>query len=396
MKLQRNQEPLHHNDVWIISKGRHAKFDLGTICRDVKTTFVREYRISDLAKYLLDPNPIEVKKMLIGCEVNYHQTFSDKAREKVRQILPPGLQGLLKDKKIFSEVLIANCEGTTSSLKDSGLKSHVEKICSALRVYNPMLKSLSKLERGEVSNITGICEDIGGNRSLLNLKGDIEEKIGYVSSCIMKDIGVILEKAYVSDGLFEMSGFDFLSYDANNSHRLIKFYADGRPKLCIIGIDGKVEFWVEEARLLNHMHLLEHSIRANFNFRNSLTMCSQGEARPLRLLFKKRLEIDYAKSPLPELYRDIFDTCDIGSKEKDAVMRSLKNSQLGILFNYVPVTNSGGDKLHTNVSVMHDIKALEPIKDQLPELYSRVNKMALKSEAGKYYLLDSIKGYNND
>lgn len=396
MRLQRNQEPLPDNAVWIISKGRHAEFDLGTVCRDVKTTFVREYRISDIAKYLLDPNPIEVKKILIGCEVNYHQAFFDKAGEKVRQILPPGLRGLLKDRKMLSEVLMANCEETTIYLKDRGLKSHVEKICSALRGYSPMLKRLSELERREVSNISGICEDIGGNRSLLNLKGDIEEKISYISSCMMRDIGVILEKAHVSDGLFEMSGFDFSSYNANNSHRLIKFCADGSPKFCVLGIGGKVEFWVDEARLINHMHLLEHSIRANFNFRNSLTMCSQGEARPLRLLFKNRLEIDYAKSPLPELYRDIFDTCNIGSKEKDAVMRSLKNSQLGILFNYVPVTNSGGNKLHTNVSVMHDIKALEPIKDELPELYSKVNKMALKSEAGKYYLLDSIRGYNND
>ena len=93
-----------------------------------------------------------------------------------------------------------------------------------------------------------MCEDIGGNRSLLNLKGDINEKIGYMVSYLSKDVGVVLEKARVSDGLFEMSGFDFSSYDAKNSHRLIKFFSDGKTKCCVIGFDGKVEYWGPTAK----------------------------------------------------------------------------------------------------------------------------------------------------
>jgi len=70
--------------------------------------------------------------------------------------------------------------------------------------------------------------------------------------------------------------------------------------------------------------------------------------------------------------------------------------EFGILFNYVPVTRTGEKKLLTNVSVMHDVRALEPLKEDLPELYSMINKMASISEAGKYYLLDSIRGYGNE
>ena len=66
-----------------------------------------------------------------------------------------------------------------------------------------------------------------------------------------------------------------------------------------------------------------------------------------------------------------------------------------ILFNYVPHTETGEERLYTNISIMHDFRALEPLKKQLPQLYSTINKMAPVSEAGKFYLLDSMRGYGN-
>ena len=157
-----------------------------------------------------------------------------------------------------------------------------------------------------------------------------------------------------------------------------------------------MEYWVDDINLINQMHLLEHSIKANPKFNNSLTLCTRGDAKPLRLLFKKHLEIDYTKSPLPALYKNLFDAYGVATSKKNAVMQSLQNSQFGILFNYVPVSTAGEKKLFTNVSVMHDVSALDTIKEELPELYSMINKMAFVSEAGKYYLLDSIRGYSNE
>jgi len=396
MTLRNNHGFLRNNDVWIISGGRHAKFDLSQIYKGLQTAFVKEYRISDLAKYLLDPNPIEVKKILIGCEIHYHQPFIDKVREKIRHIIPKRFHRFIRDKAVCFETLLEDYDRRVTSLKDKDLEAHVEKIQSALRAYNPILKRLARLNLNKISKLTGICEDIGGNKSMLNLKGDIEEKISYMAGYLLKDVGVVLEKAHVSDGLFEMSGFDFSSYNAKKSHRLITFYAAGKPKCCVIDSDGKVEFWVDDINLINHMHLLEHCIKANPRFNNSLSLCTKGDAKPLRLLFKRQLEIDYTKSPLPALYRNLFETYGFGVNEKNVVLKSLQHSQFGILFNYVPVSGNGEKKLFTNVSVMHDVKALEPLKEDFPELYSMINKMASVSEAGKYYLLDSIKGYSNE
>jgi hypothetical protein len=44
---------------------------------------------------------------------------------------------------------------------------------------------------------------------------------------------------------------------------------------------------------------------------------------------------------------------------------------------------------------MHDVKALEPIKATLPDVYTQIYKKASLSDAGKLYLLDSLRGYQN-
>jgi len=333
---------------------------------------------------------------MIGCEVHYKQSFADRVRKNIRPAIPTRLRRLIKDNKIFSEIIIADRETDSILIKDKGLRSHVKKIRSALKAYDPVVKYLTALDHDEISDIIGVCEDIGGNRSRLNLKGDVEGKIDYVISFLFKKFRIVLERACIANKLFEMSGFCFENYDAGNSHRLIKLNSDGRSKYCVIGSDETVEYWVDDINLVNQMHLLEHSVKANPKLNKSLDLCTKGHAKPFRLLFKKPFEIDYSIAPLPSLYRDIFEMYDIGLNEKELLIKSLKNSQLGILFNYLPMAGSSEQKLCTNVSVMHEVSALEPIKNNLPELYSLINRMASVSEAGKYYLLDSIKAYRNE
>jgi hypothetical protein len=41
---------------------------------------------------------------------------------------------------------------------------------------------------------------------------------------------------------------------------------------------------------------------------------------------------------------------------------------------------------------MHDLRALDPLREELPLVYSEINKRAWASEAGRFYLLDAIKG----
>ncbi len=396
MALGINQKIFAKKRMWIISSGKNTKLDLNIGSQGIQTVLAKEYKISDLARYLLNPEPIEVRKQLIGCEVYFRVPFSDKLRRAIRKVVPSKWHGKFKEKTVEQETWLAGRDQSALLLKDKDLEAHVGKIRSFLDGFDPVLKGLARLDKDQVADIVGICEDIGGNRSLLNLKGGIEEKIKYMKVFLSKDVGVILERAYVAEGLFEMSGFDFTTFNPRNSHRLIKFHGDGQFRFCVVDSQGEVEFWINDADLVRDMHLLEQSVKANPKFSEALRWCSNGDAKPLRLLFKNQLEIDYFKSPLPSLYKDLFRTYKVSSNEKETIIKSLKNSQLGILFNYVPNVKTGKKRLITNISVMHELSALDSIKNYMPNLYSIIDRMAFVSEAGKYYLLDEIRGNGNE
>ena len=142
--------------------------------------------------------------------------------------------------------------------------------------------------------------------------------------------------------------------------------------------------------------MLEQSIRTNPQLNDSLTLCAKGNAKALKLIFSHQLNIDYSENFLPLTYKEVFEKYKLGLNERAIVLNSLKNFQLGISFNFIPQTGSIEEKLITNISVMHDFKALTPIKDNLPYVYSEMNKRATISELGKFYLLDSIRGCINE
>jgi hypothetical protein len=50
----------------------------------------------------------------------------------------------------------------------------------------------------------------------------------------------------------------------------------------------------------------------------------------------------------------------------------------------------------TLISVLHDLRALDVLRTTLPRVYDEVSKCVSESEAGKFYLLDSIEGFNHD
>jgi len=391
----KNKDKLCQDRIWVISKGRYTDFDLGRIWDGVKKERVMEYHLSELGRYLLNPNPIQINKKLVGCEIHYRTPFY-KMKEKIRRILPQKLHGRLKDNSSASEVLKTDWETDTIPGKDDDFESHLKKITELLRPYNPIIKRIGKIDPGKVFEVIGTCEDIGEHLSCLNIQGSVTEQLDYIKENILKDVGVILEKAYIADGLFEMKGFNFKSYDKNKSYRLIKFSINGRSKACVLDSDNKVEFWIDDIRLVQYLQLFDQLIKIDPKLNTSLGLCTAGKGEPLRLLFSKPLEIDYSEAHLPEVYRGVFEKLNIETNKKDVVKRVLNNSKVGITFNYVPQSEYDGKKLIVNFSVMHNFRALEPIKDDLPQVYSEINKMASVTEAGKFYLLDSFRGYKND
>jgi hypothetical protein len=66
--------------------------------------------------------------------------------------------------------------------------------------------------------------------------------------------------------------------------------------------------------------------------------------------------------------------------------------QTAVSLSYLPVTETGEEKLLTQISILHDLRALDPLRKSLPNVYAEISRRAFSSEAGRYYLLDSITG----
>jgi hypothetical protein len=378
------------DDIWVISTGRYVDLDLSSIGVKVNTKTVVEYKVSDLARYLLNPNPIHVSNTLIGCEIHYHQP-EEGITERIRKILPQKLFGPPEDRHIPPEVLLSEGGLGDTPLKDVNLESHFAKISESLAPFDPVVKRLSELDPSKISDVIGMCRDAESNLSYLNIKGDIAEKVSYIKDFLMKNVGVILEKAHISDGLFEMKGFDFESYDPGNTYRLVKFYEGSDPKAFLLGLNDTLEYWIDDVKLIQYLQLLDQLIRANPKLNDSLHLCRSGKAEPLKLFFNKQLEIGYSATRLPKIYREVLENHHIDPSKRSAVMDMINSSQLGVSFKYIPQSDPGEKAIVTHLSVMHNLRALEPIKDDLPHVYAEMNKMSSATETGKFYLLDSFR-----
>ena len=393
-----DKKELSLKNVWMISPvnqtgANQTQFDFTKILEGADWKHVKEYKISDLARYMLNPHPVIIYKELIGCKVIFKKSLTASIIDKIKNLFLKNHEDTSTDR--YSTVLVSNKKIDFLSLKDKDLKKHLSSLNDLLAPYDSTIAFLSKLDVDNVADITGICKDIGDNKSFLTLQGSIQDKINYVTGSILKKVKVILEKSYLSNGLFEMRGYDFESYDPSKTYRLLKISVKGKSKYCLLGPDNKLEFWVEDDSLVNFMFLLEQSIKKDAKFYNFINLCLNGKAKAQKIFINRQFEIDYSRKRIPAIYKKVFKMHDMKENEKDIVVNSLNNLQLGIAFNYVPLSDSGEKRLYTNISVMHDLKALEPIKTSMPAVYSEINKQAAFSEAGRYYLLDSIMGYQN-
>ena len=81
MTTMKNKTTGQKDRIWIISEGRYIEVDLDRLVQGKVTGPVKEYLISDIARYLLSPDPIEVEKRLLGCEVHFIPGPMEKFRE---------------------------------------------------------------------------------------------------------------------------------------------------------------------------------------------------------------------------------------------------------------------------------------------------------------------------
>jgi len=393
----KNSDLSHDNSkIWIISEGWNSDINLKGVVDGNATGPYKEYKTSDIGRYLLNPHSIEIKKKLIGGEIHYKQSALKKIGKAFCKILPNASRRQKNGPLISPELIVSRYKLRIPPMKDPDLEAHLNKFNGLLRSHDCVPKKLALLDPHKIIEIVGICEDIGGNYSYLKLKGSIEEKIKFLESSFSKDVGIILNRAYIADGLFELRGYDFESYKPERSYRLISYSKDGVPTACVLTDHNKVDFYLNDYNLIKNMHLLEQSLRANPSIGNAFSRCVKGQATPIKLFFNKKLEIDYVKTTLPAIYQKVFKTLHVGLNQRNLIKPILNYLQVGVSLNYILPEEGLEDRMYTHISVLHDFRALEPLRKNLPQVYSALLKQAFITEAGRYYLLDSIDGHSNE
>ena len=386
----------NNRDIWAIRPGKYINLDNLSVLSNEFGKPIKEYHISDFTKYLLSPEPIEVNQRLIGFEVHYQQSWLSDIKTKISRILPVKHQTQMGKPLYPPKSYIARVTDPLPDLADKNLKAHIDNLSNKLLPYSTIIKQLKGLETSRISKILGICKDLAGNRSYLNIQGDIDSQTGYLNRNLLKNVGARLNMAHIADGLFDMRGFDFSKFNYRNTHQLVKFMKDGKNRYCVMGDGDQPQYWVENSRLVSYAQLLEQSLKADKRFNHSLNECVAGKAKPQKLFFNNKLEIEYSALHMPIIYKKAIETHVLKHADQDILLNLLPSMQIGISLNFIPNSDFGERKLVTDIAVLHDLRALEPLKEKLPLLFAEIDKIAVISEAGRFYLLDSIRGYQNE
>ncbi len=377
--------------VWIISESNPTDINLDALEEKNISGPVKEYHVSELGWYLLNPESIVIQDRLVGCHIAYRKPWYRKIMDNLARPFAGKKNGEDTDHEY-----LAHLQMKTYGFEDKALENHFRQIYNHLRPYDSLLRYLSYADESQIEDITGICEDIAGNRYKLDLTGTIQDKLNYMATHLLSPVKITMKRSYLSRGLFELRGYSFESYNPDNRFQLIRFFKNGMVRFFVTGKEGLPGFMVEDARLVAWLQLFEQSLRTNEKLAEALQLCVRGEARPFKLFFTRQLEFAYSQSHLPQMFRNNFDVSRLAPEEKNVIAETLNNQQRVVSFNYIPYSSSGEERMHTHISVMHDLNALEPLKERIPNLYNEISKKAPASDAGTFYLLDAIKGCQDE
>jgi hypothetical protein len=203
-------------------------------------------------------------------------------------------------------------------------------------------------------------------------------------------VEIDLKRAYLSNGVFEMRGFDFKRYDPADSWRLIRYVVDNKTNYAVLNPDDSLKFKITVDFQVKFLQMLQQSIESDPKLLKAFYGCVAGERRPFKLLFSKDLSAVYSDTHLPEIFRNELDVAAIGKSRLLSITETLNRSQRVVSFHSITGNAEGRERISTTITVMHDLRELESIKAYLPESYMEIKEKSLKTELGKLYLLDSI------
>jgi len=382
--------------AWIITAGAYINVDLAAIGINAKPKRVMAYHLSDMGCYLISPGSIEVNNRLMGCECAYKPSLWKRIRRRVARLNPLKSKGIINSVPDYRRLFLARHFIRIPSLRDRQLAQHVDRLRGMLPPLDPVVQEIAALDVNRLEDIRGVCEDEGGHRTYINLSGDLETKRHYIIDNLLGCVPITLQQARIADGLYDMRGLRPNGYRAQRQHRLLRFHVNGRFFACLLNDADKVAFWLDDVKDLHHLLLLQHAIDTNLVLQSSIESCLRGDARALRLMLNQEMGIDYSCNRTPQVYQELFHAMRLDAAKQKGVIRSLNGHQIGVSFSFVPLEGFGDPRPITSISVMHDVKALEPLRQDVPQLYAEISRKATRSEAGKYYLLESIKGRTDE
>lgn len=380
------------SNAWIITAGAYIDFDLAAIGIDAKPKRVMAYNLSDIGRYLISPGPIEVNNRLMGCECFFKPTGWKRIRRGTARLNPFKSDHEIQPGPEYRRLLLARDFVRVYSLRDRQLARHVDRLRDMLQPFDPVVPEIAALSVHELEDMRGVCEDEGGHRSYITLSGDLDTKRRYVIDNLLGWVPVTLKHARIATGLYEMRGLTPDGYREEHQHRLLRFHVNGRFFACLLNDADKVVFWLDDVTYLHDLLLFQQAIETNQVLKSSIEGCLRGDDLALRLMLNHAMDIDYSRNRMPQIYRDLFQTLRLDAAKQKGILRSLNTHQMGVSFSYASREGFGDPLPITCISVLHDVKALEPVRQDVPQLYAEISRQATRSEAGKCYLLESIKG----
>ena len=380
----------NHESVWVVSAPRMGRFAFQLSNHETATATAREYRISAIGRYLISPAALNVRKRLVGCKIRWRYDWFLRWIQRLRARM-----GKDAAKTGSSLSLVADFPKLALSTADSNLSSHIDCLYNGLRRLDTFYQAIEKIDPQRVAQVSGICEDDSGSRSPVTIKGNPAQQLDFVRQCVGQEIDVQLKRALIADGVFEMRGFDFIHFNPKTQHRLILFSHDGAPMACVLNDDQTIAFWLDDLRLVSYLQLFEHCVRYNHRMRESLNHCIEGKAIPLRLMFNHHLEVDYRQAPLPAVFQEAMGKANLADPSDRLIKQNLNHYQVGVSLNTLSRQESGISELRTHISILQDLRALEPIREHLPKLFTEMAKRSAQSEGGSFYLLESVCGVHH-
>ena len=143
--MRNTKNPFGRPDIWIVSDAGSTSIDLSSLEKEPDEGTWREYQISDIAHYLLNPNSIEIRKRLIGCEVHLRKPLFTRVKEAFSRVFPRRIRQWINADSKPPQVLLSSCKLNIPHLKDCDLRDHFSNIYELLRSYDMVLKKLPRL-----------------------------------------------------------------------------------------------------------------------------------------------------------------------------------------------------------------------------------------------------------